>query len=144
MSLSQVPFLIACLNGLSALLLLMGYAFIRNKKLLAHKTCMGLAFLSSAIFLVCYLYFHAHVGVVHFTGKGLIRPIYFFILTTHTLLAVLVPVLAIWTIIRAIRGEFEKHRKIAKITFPIWVYVSITGVIVYWMLYVLYTPNLSV
>jgi uncharacterized membrane protein YozB (DUF420 family) len=144
MRLSQFPFLIACLNGLSAFLLLMGYAFIRNKKLLAHKTCMVLAFLSSTLFLIGYLYYHAHVGVVHFTGQGLICPIYFSILTTHTLLAVLVPVLAIWTIIRAIRGEFEKHRKIAHITFPIWVYVSITGVIVYWMLYVLYTPNLNV
>jgi uncharacterized membrane protein YozB (DUF420 family) len=105
---------------------------------------MGLAFLSSVVFLACYLYYHAHVGVVRFTGLGLVRPLYFFILTTHTILAAVVPVLAIWTLVRALRGEYEKHRKIARITFPIWVYVSVTGVVVYWMLYVLYTPAIGV
>jgi uncharacterized membrane protein YozB (DUF420 family) len=101
------PALIATLNGLSALLLLSGYVFIKNRKLLAHKTCMGLAFLTSVVFLACYLYYHAHVGVVHFTGMGLVRPLYFFILTTHTILAAIIPVLAIWTLVRALRGEYE-------------------------------------
>ncbi len=144
MSYIYFPALIASLNGLSALLLLTGFVFIKNKNLPAHKTCMGLAFISSVVFLACYLYYHAHVGVVRFTGLGLVRPLYFFILTTHTILAAIVPVLAIWTLVRALRGEYEKHRKIARITFPIWLYVSVTGVVVYWMLYVLYTPAIGV
>ncbi len=144
MNMAHFPALIASLNGLSAFLLLLGYGFIKNKKLLAHKTCMGLAFLSSVVFLGCYLYYHAHVGVNHFTGQGWVRPLYFFILTTHTVLAAIVPILAIWTLSRALRGEFEKHRRIARITFPIWLYVSVTGVVVYFMLYVLYQPAISV
>ena len=144
MNLSNFPPLIASLNALSALLLLSGYAFIKNKKLLAHKTCMGLAFLSSIVFLACYLYYHAQVGVMHFTGQGWVRPVYFFILITHTILAAIVPILAVWTLFRALRGEYEKHRRIARVTFPIWLYVSVTGVVVYWMLYVLYQPAISV
>jgi uncharacterized membrane protein YozB (DUF420 family) len=144
MNLSNFPPLIASLNALSALLLLSGYAFIKNKKLLAHKACMGLAFLSSIVFLACYLYYHAQVGVMHFTGQGWVRPVYFFILFTHTVLAAIVPILAVWTLFRALRGEYEKHRRIARVTFPIWLYVSVTGVVVYWMLYVLYQPAVSV
>ena len=140
MNYSMFPALNAALNGLSGVFLLIGFWFIRHKRLKAHKACMGTAFLISVLFLVCYLTYHAHNGVVHFSGQGWIRPVYFFILVTHTILAAAVPFLAIATIVCALRGEFEKHKKIARITFPIWLYVSVTGVVVYVMLYVLYTP----
>ena len=96
------------------------------------------AFITSIVFLGCYLFYHFHAGVLHFVGQGWIRPVYFFILTTHTILAVCVPILAVITLNRALKGDFEKHRRIARITFPIWLYVSVTGVVVYWILYHLY------
>ena len=132
---SDLPTLNAFLNSLSALFLILGYILIRNKKIKLHRLCMVIAFCASILFLVSYLTYHAHAGSKRFTGIGTIRTVYFAILLTHTILAAAVPPLAIVTLIRGLRGSFEKHRKIAKWTFPIWLYVSITGVIVYWMLY---------
>lgn len=129
------PALNASLNGLSALLLITGYSFIRRKNVLVHRAFMGAAFLTSVVFLFSYLGYHYRVGSVRFTGQGWLRPVYFSILLTHTVLAALVPVLAIITLSRALRGHFERHRKIARWTLPIWLYVSITGVVVYLMLY---------
>ena len=135
MNLNLLPMINAGLNGLSALLLLTGYAFIRQGNRQAHRVCMGTAFGVSIVFLVSYLVHHVLVGIVYYQGQGWVRSFYFFILTTHTLLAVAVPVLAILTLMRALKGNFEKHRKIARVTFPIWLYVSVTGVLVYFMLY---------
>ncbi len=131
----------AFLNGLSGILLLAGYAQIRKKNILAHKRLMVSAFLVSILFLTSYLYYHYNVGSVPFTGQGWIRPVYFAILISHTLLAATVPFLASITLYRAIRGEFDRHRRIARWTFPIWVYVSVTGVVVYLLLYVLYPAS---
>ena len=132
------PPLNACLNGASALLLLTGFWFIKRRNKTAHRVCMVSAFLTSVVFLACYLFYHFHAGVLHFAGQGWIRLVYFFILTTHTVLAMLVPVLAVMTLNHALKGNFAKHRAIARITFPIWLYVSVTGVVVYWILYHLY------
>jgi uncharacterized membrane protein YozB (DUF420 family) len=96
------------------------------------------AFITSIVFLGCYLYYHFHAGVLHFAGQGWIRPVYFTLLTSHTILAVCVPVLAVITLRWALKGDFKKHKAIARITFPIWLYVSVTGVVVYWILYHLY------
>jgi uncharacterized membrane protein YozB (DUF420 family) len=132
------PPLNAALNGVSALFLMTGYWFIKHKKKNAHRFCMLSAFVTSIVFLGCYLFYHFHAGVLHFAGQGSICYVYFFILTTHTILAVCVPVLAVITLSRALKGDFEKHRRIARITFPVWLYVSVTGVMVYWILYHLY------
>src|SRR5689334_9256858 len=93
------------------------------------------AFTTSVIFLACYLYYHFNVGALHFTGQGPIRYVYFTLLITHTILAALVPVLAILALTRALRGDFKKHKAIARIALPIWLYVSVTGVVIYWILY---------
>ena len=135
-SLSDLPALNATLNGTSALLLITGYFFIRRKKINAHKACMISAFTVSAIFLVCYVFYHYQVGFTRFTGQGWVRVVYFSILIPHTILAVLAVVpLAVITLYRALRGRFDKHRRIARWALPIWLYVSITGVLIYWMLY---------
>lgn len=133
-----LPTLNACLNAASALLLLLGFYFIRQRNIQAHRACMGGAFFVSMLFLVSYLIYHYHAGTTRFTGQGMVRPAYFTILISHTVLAALVPFLAIITLTRALRGQFEKHRRIARWTLPIWLYVSVTGVIVYVMLYHLY------
>ncbi len=130
----------ASLNGLSALCLVSGYGFIRRRWIQAHKVCMGSAFLASTAFLISYLIYHARVGSVHFEGQGRIRIFYFSLLVSHTLLAALVLPLALLTIQRAWRGEFERHRAIARWTLPIWLYVSLSGVLVYFLLYHLYAP----
>ncbi len=135
MSIENLPGFNACLNSLSAILLMTGYGFIRHGNKTAHRVCMGSAFLVSVVFLASYLVHHALAGIVHYQGQGPVRNLYFFILITHTILAVLVPVLAIVTLRRALKGDFENHKKIARVTFPIWLYVSITGVLVYFMLY---------
>jgi uncharacterized membrane protein YozB (DUF420 family) len=132
------PPLNACLNGLSGILLLTGFWFIKHKNKNAHRICMVSAFTTSIVFLGCYLFYHFHAGVLHFAGQGWIRPVYFTLLTTHTILAGCVPVLAIMTLRWALKGDFKKHKAIARITFPIWLYVSVTGVVVYWILYHLY------
>ena len=132
---SQLPDLNAALNSLSAVFLLAGYRFIRLKNQQAHQRCMLAAFACSIVFLISYLIYHYQVGSVSFKGQGAIRPVYFTILITHTILATAVVPLALVTLIRALRERFDAHRRIARWTFPIWLYVSVTGVIVYWMLY---------
>ncbi|MFQ5927955.1 MAG: DUF420 domain-containing protein [Terriglobia bacterium] len=136
--LSTLPSLNAMLNGASALLLLTGYVFIRRGQVNQHKAAMATAFVFSVSFLTSYLTYHVQVGSVPFRGTGWIRPVYFTILISHTLLAVLVVPLALITLSRALRGRFDKHRRIARWTLPIWLYVSVTGVVVYWMVYQLY------
>lgn len=128
----------AFLNGLSGILLVAGYVQMRKQNIGAHKRLMVSAFFVSILFLASYLYYHYNVGSIPFTGQGWMRPVYFAILISHTLLAASVPFLAVITLVRAFRGEFDRHRRIARWTFPIWVYVSVTGVIVYLMLYVFY------
>jgi len=135
MNINVLPEINAGLNGLSAILLMTGYGFIRQGNRQAHRVCMVTAFGVSVVFLASYLVHHALAGIIYYQGQGWVRSFYFFILTTHTILAVTVPVLAILTLMRALKGDFEKHRKIARVTFPIWLYVSITGVLVYFMLY---------
>lgn len=138
MSLRDLPTLNALLNATSAALLMLGVKQIYAKNVEAHKRFMVSAFLVSTLFLVSYLVYHFNVGSVGFTGTGWIRPVYFFILITHSVLAVLVPPMAIVTLYRAWRGDFERHRRIARWTYPVWLYVSLTGVMVYLLLYVFY------
>jgi uncharacterized membrane protein YozB (DUF420 family) len=134
-SLSSFPALNATLNATCAVLLLFGYFFIRRKKITAHKISMVLAFIVSTLFLISYLYYHAHHGSTPFLKQGWIRPLYFTILISHTILAAVIVPLALITLYRAWKVQFDKHVKIARVTFPIWLYVSITGVVIYWMLY---------
>ena len=134
-SASQLPDLNAALNSLSAVFLLTGYGFIKSKNQRAHRRCMLAAFACSILFLISYLIYHYQVGSVPFKGQGPIRIVYFTILITHTVLATTVVPLVLITLIRALRERFDAHRRIARWTFPIWLYVSVTGVIVYWMLY---------
>lgn len=128
------------LNGAAAVFLLAGFGFIRNRKILAHKICMLSAFVCSAAFFSFYLYFHYHAGIIRFGGQGWIRPVYFTILISHTVLATVSLPLILITLTLALRDRFARHRRIARWTFPIWLYVSLTGVIVYWLLFVAYTP----
>jgi uncharacterized membrane protein YozB (DUF420 family) len=130
-----LPAVNATLNGTAGVLLLTGYSLIRRKRIQAHKRVMLTAFGVSVAFLICYLVYHFQVGSVPYKKTGPLRTAYYSILITHTMLAVTVPVLAIITLRRALRGDFKRHRKIARWTFPIWLYVSVTGVVVYMMLY---------
>jgi uncharacterized membrane protein YozB (DUF420 family) len=134
-STSELPTLNAALNSLSAVFLCAGYIFIRGKNIRAHRACMLTAFACSTLFLISYLIYHFQVGSVPYKGQGWIRAVYFTILITHTILATAVVPLVLITLIRALREKFAKHRRIARWTFPIWLYVSVTGVIVYVMLY---------
>jgi uncharacterized membrane protein YozB (DUF420 family) len=134
-SVTQLPTLNAALNTLSAVLLCAGYFFIRAKNIRAHRACMLAAFACSTLFLASYLIYHYQVGSVPYKGQGWIRPVYFAILLTHTILATAVVPLALITLARALRERFAAHRRIARWTFPIWLYVSVTGVVVYVMLY---------
>ena len=138
MTINDLPLLNAVLNSCSALLLLAGFYFIRRRRILAHRAMMISAFVVSLLFLASYLWYHSQVGTVHFTGSGFIRPVYFTILTSHTALAAAVPFLAVITLSRGLRGRFDRHKKIAHWTLPIWLYVSVTGVVIYLMLYRLY------
>jgi protein SCO1/2/putative membrane protein len=130
-----LPTVNATLNATSAVLLLIGLCLIKAKKISAHKACMISACLVSIAFLASYLVYHAEVGSVKYQGQGPIRTVYFSILISHTVLAVVIVPLVVMTLWRALRGSFEKHRAAARITLPIWLYVSVTGVIVYFMLY---------
>lgn len=133
------PGLDASLNGTSAVLLLVGRGLIKRGRMAAHRVVMITALLSSSLFLTSYLYYHWHVGSVHFQGQGWLRPLYYTILTSHTILAgVIVPMIII-TLSRALRERFDRHRAIARWTYPLWLYVSVTGVVVYLMLYRLFT-----
>ena len=138
MDYSVLPHLNAILNATSGLLLVAGFFFISRRKIAAHLACMIAALVSSALFLTSYLIYHYHHGTTLFKGQGAARPVYFVILTTHTILAVVILPLILVTLWRAARGEFGRHMRIARWTFPLWLYVSITGVVVYLMLYRLY------
>jgi uncharacterized membrane protein YozB (DUF420 family) len=133
--LRDLPAVNASLNALAALLLVTGYVLIRRGRRDAHRNAMVAALACSTLFLVSYLYYHAHVGSVKFPGTGAARAVYLTILLTHTVLAAAVPVLAIITVTWAWKGNFARHVRIARWTLPIWLYVSVTGVVVYWMLY---------
>jgi uncharacterized membrane protein YozB (DUF420 family) len=132
------PVIDASLNGTSAVLLLVGRSFIKRGQMAAHRAVMIAALGSSSIFLACYLYYHWHVGSVHFQGQGWSRPVYFSILISHTILAAAIVPMIIITLSRALRERFDRHRAIARWTYPLWMYVSVTGVIVYFMLYHLF------
>ncbi len=125
----------ACLNALSLVFLLAGFFFIRKKEIQKHKACMLMAFAISCVFLVSYLVHHARVGSVKYAGPESLRALYKVVLVPHIVFAALVPLLAIVTIRRALKGNFERHRRIARITLPIWLYVSVSGIAVYVMLY---------
>lgn len=135
---SYLPHLNACLNGTSAVLLFSGYTFIKSRNVNAHRACQTAALVVSLLFLASYLTYHYNHGSTRFLGTGLVRPIYFTILTSHTILAVVIVPLVFLTFYRAFRGDFLRHRRIARITLPLWLYVSVTGVIVYLMLYHFY------
>jgi len=132
---SLLPTVNAVLNTLSAVLLLNGYRCIRQRRIAAHKASMLAAFVTSSLFLTSYLIYHYHTGSRPFEQQGWIRPVYFGILLSHTVLAVVIVPLVIVTLKRAWKGQFERHRQIARRTLPLWLYVSVTGVVVYWMLY---------
>jgi uncharacterized membrane protein YozB (DUF420 family) len=134
-SLSDLPALNATLNATSAVLLMSGYAFIRRGYVRRHRAAMISACIVSALFLTSYVIYHANIGSKPFPGQGPIRLVYFTILLTHVLLAITVPPLALITLSRGLRAKFDRHVAIARWTFPIWMYVSVTGVIVYLMLY---------
>jgi len=133
------PGLDASLNGTSAVLLLVGRGLIKRGHMAAHRVVMITALISSSLFLTSYLYYHWHVGSVHFQGQGWLRPLYFSILISHTFLAALIVPMIIVTLSRALRERFDRHRAIARWTYPLWLYVSVTGVVVYLMLYRLFT-----
>ncbi len=135
---SALPHLNALLNTTSALLLITGWRFIRARRIEAHRNCQVAALCTSALFLISYLTYHYYHGATKFTGQGIIRPLYFAILLTHTILAVVIVPLILVTFYRAIRNDFIRHRRIARWTLPLWLYVSLTGVIVYLMLYQIY------
>lgn len=135
LALTDLPGLNALLNATSALLLVVGWSLIRRRRIVAHRRVMLAAVAVSIAFLVSYLVYHFQVGSVRFQGRGAVRALYFTILVSHTLLAAAVPPLVLVTLVRALRERFDRHRAIARWTLPIWLYVSITGVVVYWMLY---------
>lgn len=138
MDYSLLPHLNACLNATSGILLLAGFIFIKRRQVAAHRACVVAALCVSALFLASYLIYHFNHGSTKFTGQGFVRPFYFTILLTHTVLAVVIVPLIFLTLRRALRGEFAQHRRIARWTFPLWLYVSVTGVIVYLLLYQIY------
>ena len=135
MTVHDLPAVNATLNGISGVLLVIGYALIRARRIGLHRKVMIAAFVSSSLFLISYLIYHAQVGSVRFTRQGFVRPLYFTILITHVTLAALVLPLALVTLSRALKARFDRHRAIARWTLPIWLYVSVTGVLVYVLLY---------
>ena len=132
---TTLPAVNAALNALTALLLVAGYVQIRRRRIAAHRACMLAAFTTSVLFLVSYLTYHAQVGSQPFTGQGPIRSVYFVVLISHIVLAALILPLALVTLRRGLRRDDVRHAAIARWTLPIWLYVSVTGVVVYWMLY---------
>lgn len=135
MTVEDLPAVNATLNGVAGILLIAGYLLIRAKRIQLHRRVMIAAFVTSSLFLVSYLTYHAQVGSVRFTRQGLVRPLYFTILITHVTLAAATLPLAIITLTRGLKGRYPKHRAIARWTLPIWLYVSVTGVLVYVLLY---------
>ena len=132
--LTALPALNATLNAVSALLLAGGYAAIRRRHVRVHRACMLTAFATSILFLVSYLTYHLHAGATHFTGQGWVRPLYFTLLATHTVLAALIPPLALVTLGFALKGRFARHARLARWTLPAWLYVSVIGVVIYVLL----------
>jgi uncharacterized membrane protein YozB (DUF420 family) len=141
LALADLPALNAVLNATSAILLSAGYGFIRRRQITAHKRCMLTACATSALFLMSYLTYHYHMGSMPFRGQGWVRPLYLAILISHSVLAATVVPLVIVTLFRAWKADFRKHARLARWTLPIWLYVSVTGVIVYVMLYQLFPPS---
>ena len=137
-SVSDLPLVNASLNGVATVLLIVGYVCIRRRRITAHRTAMVAAFITSVLFLISYLTYHAHAGSRPFPGQGPIRVVYFVILISHIILAATIPPLAGITLWRAYRRRFDRHMKIARWTLPLWLYVSVTGIVVYLMLYQLY------
>jgi len=135
MTVHDLPAVNATLNAISGVLLVIAYVFIRRRQIERHRRTMIAAFVMSSLFLVCYVIYHAQVGSVRFTRQGIVRPIYFTILITHVTLAAVVLPMAIVTLSRGLKARFSQHRRIARWTFPIWLYVSVTGVLVYVLLY---------
>lgn len=129
------PVINASLNGASTVLLLVGHRFIKKGRMPAHRATMITAVVTSALFLTSYLYYHFHVHSVPFQGTGWSRPVYYTILTSHVILAIVIVPLVLITLTRALRERFDRHRAIARWTYPLWLYVSVTGVLVYFMLY---------
>lgn len=135
MDVSFLPAVNATLNAIATALLLTGYRMIRRRRIAAHRACMLAACATSALFLTSYVVYHANAGSRPFTGQGASRLVYFFVLITHVVLAAAILPLAIVTLARALRARYDRHRAIARWTLPIWLYVSVTGIVVYWMLY---------
>ncbi len=135
MALADLPAVNAALNGTTALLLSLGYAMIRRRRIAAHKACMLSAFTVSMLFLTSYLYYHAHAGLRQFAGSGWIRTVYFAILISHTVLAAAIVPLAVTTVALGLSSHFPRHQRVARWTLPLWLYVSLTGVVVYVLLY---------
>jgi uncharacterized membrane protein YozB (DUF420 family) len=135
LTIHDLPAVNATLNAISGVLLVIAYVLIRTRRIELHRRMMLAAFTTSALFLVCYVVYHAQVGSVRFTRQGIVRPIYFAILITHVTLAAVVLPMAIVTLSRGLKARFAQHRRIARWTFPIWLYVSVTGVLVYVLLY---------
>jgi putative membrane protein len=135
LTIHSLPAINASLNAISGVLLLIGYSLMRARRIKQHRRFMIAAFITSSLFLICYVVYHAQVGSVRFTREGFVRPLYYTILVTHVALAATVPPLAIVTLTRGLKGRFVQHRAIARWTFPIWLYVSVTGVLVYVLLY---------
>ena len=129
------PALIASLNGVSAVLLAVGRYLIARGRMAAHRACMIAAVVASALFLACYVYFHAHVGDIRFLGPHMWHVIYLVVLIPHVILAIVIVPMVIITLSRGLRARYDRHRAIARWTFPLWMYVSVTGVLVYFMLY---------
>jgi uncharacterized membrane protein YozB (DUF420 family) len=142
--LASLPAINASLNGICTMLLLLGYFCIRTGKIRWHRFCMISAFCCSMLFLVLYVYFHLHAGIIRFSGQGWVRDVYFAILVPHTILAIAIVPLVLITLWRGLKEKFAQHRAIARWTLPLWLYVSVTGVIVYWMLYIAYKPIMPV
>jgi uncharacterized membrane protein YozB (DUF420 family) len=137
-SVADLPALNASLNGVAALFLIAGYVFIRRRQMPAHRACMLCAFAASALFLVSYVIYHANAGSRPFPGTGPVRVVYFVILVTHVVLAAVILPMALLTLSRALQQRFDRHMAIARWTLPLWLYVSVTGVVIYVVLYRVY------
>ena len=135
MTIQDLPLINACLNGLATLFLTLGFVFIKQGKQTAHRNCMVSAFITSAVFLTCYLIYHFSTGATRFVDPAWFKPIYLVILFTHVVLAVVILPLIFMTFSRALKARYELHKKIARWTWPLWMYVSITGVVIYLLLY---------
>ena len=135
MTLEDLPTINAGFNTLCTIFLVTGFTVIRRNKIAAHRACMLSALACSAFFLIGYLTYHFNVGTTRYQGEGILRPIYFTILLTHTVLAIVLVPMVLTTLVRALRERFDKHKALARWTLPIWLYVSVTGVVVYLMLY---------